>query len=350
MHSLLAGAPVPNTTAFHLLNKKQRLRSDYDLIKHSIKAGLSVILALGFWLISNWPGGLNGIISSLIISIRKNLFEMKNISVHRLIGCFLGGGVALLSLLIFEMNLYDLILVLFFFVWGFSYFMFKWPQYSYIGLQANIALIISLAQEGGPPVLLDPPLQRLGGIIIGIVASFIVANVLWRSDVWTILTRYLDKLYGYMAFNLNQVLLVSGEQLTLHDLANLFWISRGLIESLTDEHLTVKKQGKLTELTQKFESLVITQATISHILVTIDREKANSTAALFNLDLPVYEDHLVALYEQHDKAGGQALGLKLQEFLSGIEKKTAYSKIEDNELRNFLAYVNALNHLAIRVQ
>ncbi len=349
MHALLAGIPV-NKPTFLLINKKQRLRSDYDLIKHSIKAGVSVILALSFWFVSNWPGGLNGIISSLIISIRKNLYDMTNISIYRFIGCFLGGGIALFSLFIFEMNLFDLMMILFFSVWGFSYFMFKYPKYAYIGLQANIALIISLAQEGGPPVLLDPPLQRLAGIIIGIVASFIVANILWRSDVWTILNRYLNKLYNYMTFNLNQIFTVSEGPMTLHDLANLFWLSRGLIEALTEEHLSPKKQTKLTELIQRFESLVFTQAAISHILVTIDREKAKVTAGLFDLNLPLYEQQLVALFEHHDKAGGEALNQQLQAFLDGIEHHSSYSKVEGNDLRNLFAYINALNHLALRIQ
>lgn len=350
MQSLVAGAPQKNKPQFQLITRKERLRNDKDLIKHSIKAGVSVLLALCFWFVSNWPGGLNGIISSLIISIRKNLFDMANISVFRLIGCFLGGGIALLSLFILEMNLYDLIWVLFLSVWGFTYFMFKWPKYSYIGLQANIALVITLAQEGGPPVLLDPPLQRLGGIVIGIVASFIVANILWRSDVWTILHRYLEKLYGCITFNMNQVFSGSGEQIRLYDLTTLFWVSRGLIESLTDEILTLKKQSKLAELTQRFESIVIIQATLSHILITIDKEKAKDTAQSFNLNLPLYERNLVTLYEQHNKEGGQALSHELKEFLAEIESVPAYSQVEDNNLRNFLAYVNALNQLAMRVQ
>ncbi|WP_226905471.1 FUSC family protein [Legionella antarctica] len=349
MHALLAGSSV-SKPKFVLLNKKQRLRSDYDLSKHSIKAGLSVILALSFWLISNWPGGLNGIISSLIISIRKNLYDMTNISIYRFIGCFLGGGIALFSLFIFEMNLFDLMMILFFSVWGFCYFMFKHPKYAYIGLQANIALIISLAQEGGPPILLDPPLQRLAGIIIGIIASFIVANILWRSDVWTILNRYLNKLYNYMTFNMNQIFAVSEGPITLHDLANLFWLSRGLIEALADEHLSLKKQNKLTELTQRFESLVFTQAAISHILVTVDREQAKVTARIFDLNLPLYEHQLVALFEHHDKAGGEALNYQLQGFLDGIEHHLAYSEVEDKDLRNLFAYINALNHLALRIQ
>lgn len=359
MYSLLTKAPVQKTKKFKLLNKQQRLRSDYDLIKQSIKSGLAVILALGFWMVSNWPGGLNGIISSLVISIRKNLFEMTNISIHRVLGCMLGGGIALISLIVFEMNLYDFICVLFFSVWGFSYFMFKLPKYSYIGLQANIALIITLAQEGGPPVVLDPPLQRLAGIMIGIISSFIVANVIWRSDVMTILNRYLNKLYKYMTFNLNQVLLdrtgttespAASEEKSLHDLANLFWLSRGLIESLSNESLSAKKQEQLNNLTHRFESLVVTQATISHILVTINQEKANATAQRMGYDLSSYESNLVHCYQQHDVSGGFALAEKLKGILSEIENNPAFVHESDEDVRNMLAYVNALNQLALRVE
>ncbi|WP_019218217.1 hypothetical protein [Legionella tunisiensis] len=84
-----------------LISLKQQLRHDPDIIKHSIKAGLAAVLALSFWLISNWPGGLNGIISSIVISIRRNLFDMKNISIHRILGCLSGGGVALFPLAFF---------------------------------------------------------------------------------------------------------------------------------------------------------------------------------------------------------------------------------------------------------
>jgi len=350
MQSLLVGESIKSGPKFQLINRKERLRNDNDLIKHSIKAGLSVLLALSFWFVSNWPGGLNGIISSLIISIRKNLYDMTNIGVFRLAGCFLGGGIALLSLFIIEMNLYNLIWVLFLSIWGFTYFMFRWPKYSYIGLQANIALVITLAQEGGPPVLLDPPLERLGGIVIGILASFIVANILWRSDVWTILGRYLDKLHNCLTFNLNQVLLGSGEQMRLHDLANLFWLSRGLIESLSDEVLSASKRSKLTGLAQRFESLVNIQATLSHILVAIDIERANCSAELFHLNLPFYAKNLVTIFERHDKDGGQGLSQQLQDFLLGIDKNPAYFKMVDSEFHNLVAYVNALIQLGMRVE
>lgn len=349
MQSLFSRIPHGMTAKHHILKTQERIRTDVDVIKRSIKAGISVILALGFWMISNWSGGLNGVISSLVLSIRKHLFEMKNVSIHRLLGCIWGGGVALFSLFLTKMTLYDFIFIFFFSIWGFSYFMFKLPKYSYIGLQANIALIISLAQEGGPPVYLAPPLQRLGGIVIGIVTSFIVANLIWRSDVWTMLNRYLDKLYIYIGQNLKQILLSSANQIKLHDLANLFWSSRELLESLADEPLSSKKQNLLTELTKRFESLVIIQATTSHILLTIDREKVEKTAQLLGYELSSYEKAIWSAFEKHDAAHGLKLSHQLQYLLSEMDKKMISFQISDDDLRGFLAYINALNQLVLQI-
>ncbi|MDI1353093.1 MAG: FUSC family protein [bacterium] len=349
MGALLTKGAMPNNSKFKIITKQQRLRFDPDLMKHSFKAGIAVILALLFWLITNWPGGLNGIISSLVISIRKNLYEMKHTSIHRLFGCFLGGGVALLTLHLIEMNLFDFVVVVFFSVWAFSYFMFKWPKYAYIGLQANIALIISLAQEGGPLVLIDPPLQRLGGIVIGIVASFLVANIIWRADTWTILERYLNKINKYTTFNLNQLLANSNEIKTLYHLSSLFWLSRGLLETLEGEHLNVIKQQRHIELKKKFEFLVIIQAIISSMSLTIDIKKAEETAALFGLDLLLYEKKLMRFYEAHDFESGCELSSEINGFLTQSANLSSVVPVENKELKNLIAYLNALNQLACRI-
>lgn len=346
LYSLLEKNPLPKKEEYIFLNKQDRIKSNNDLIQHSMKAGLAVLLALGFWLVSNWPGGINGIISSLVISIRLNLLEMKNVIIHRLIGCTLGGGLALASLALVRMNLYDFIVVLFFSVWGFSYFMFKFPKYSYIGLQANIALIIALAQEGGPPTLLDPPLQRLAGVVIGIVASFIVANILWRTDVWTVLQRYLEKLYHYITFNLQQTLLNNGKK-TLHDLASLFWVARGLIESLGDIQLNSKKQNRLNTIRKRFETLVMTQATISYILSSIDRTQAFATATALNIDLSTYERKIITVYESRNGQEAEQLYQEIDLLKEHITAMPNYLSISFFHIRNLIAYMNALKQLLL---
>ena len=153
-----------------------------------------------------------------------------------------------------------------------------------------------------------------------------------------------------MTYNLSQVLLVSENQKSLQDLVNLFWTSRALIESLAEESLNPTKRSKLTHLTETFKTLVVIQATLSHILATIDREQAHGVAEEFGFDLQTYEQALVSLYDTHDISGGMNLSQQFKDFLVGVEKIPAYSQIEAGGLRNFLAYVNALNQLAVRVQ
>lgn len=316
MNSLLTKTPLEIKPKYQIINRKKPLFADTDLIKESIKGGLSVLLALGFWFISSWSGGLNGIISSLIISIKsKNLFDMKKVSSHRVLGCLLGGGLALLALAWVQITLLDLMILMFFAVWGFSWFMFKFPQQAYMGLQANVALILALAQEGSSPVILDPSLQRLGGIFIGIAASFIAANVLWRTDVWTVLNRYLTKLQKYLIFNFKQVILIQGDKLSLYDLANLFWLTRTLIESLVKENVSAKNQNRLNALIVRFECLVNAQAVISHLLVSIDKLVTPEIAQILRKDLAIYEEQWLKALDENSLEAIKALNTSINNIL-----------------------------------
>ncbi|KTD25056.1 FUSC family protein [Legionella israelensis] len=330
------------------INAQKRLRNDPDIIKHSVRAGITIVLALLIWLASSWPGGINGIISSIVISVRKHLYEMKNISSHRFIGCFIGGGIALTSLALVRMNLYDFIVILLFSVWLFSYFSFKYPQYAYIGLQANIALIITLAQGGGPPHTLAPPLERLAGIIMGIIASFAVGNLLWRTDAWIILRRYLNKLFYYMTENLNTVLCSKKEDVRLHDLTNLFWLSRGLIETLSAQKLSAGKEKQLVGLRNRFEHYVIIQATISYVYSSVNIEKARTTAKNYDLPLTVIETGIIDLYRYKKKKTVPALEKQLQQSFAVIQHMPLKENGSDDELRNILAYLNALKQFFLK--
>lgn len=324
------------------ITRQQQLSSDPDIIKHSIKAGLAAILALVFWLISNWPGGLNGIISSIVISIRKDLFEMKNISFHRFLGCLLGGGVALFPLGFFFLNLYAFILLVFFSVWAFSYFSFKYTKYAYIGLQANIALVICLAQAGGPPTELWPPLERFGGIIIGIVASFIVGNVLWRAHPLTLLARNIRKIYGYLIHNMT---VLFSEKGSLYDLTHLFWLTRGLMESLDGEPLSLRKQKQLQEAKEHFIQLTLIQAALSYIYRGINLEKVHRLAIASGIDVSFIEQELLILYKEPNQGERELIQQKIAAFFD----ETNFEIFEHRTSRkaiNFLSYFKTLKRLS----
>jgi p-hydroxybenzoic acid efflux pump subunit AaeB len=321
------------------ISHQQQLRNDPDIIIHGIKAGLTAILALGFWLLSNWPGGLNGIVSSIVISVRRNLFDMKNIGTHRFIGCMLGGSVFLFSLFFFSINMYLLVLIIFFCVWGFSFFSFKYVPYAYIGLQANMALIIAMAQGGGLPINIAPPLERLGGVIIGIIASFLVANLLWRTDLLTMLQRQLKTLKFNLIENGKEVLLIDKDKRAPYDLANAFWLCRGLLESLDKERLNHPKQLRLSQAKEMRESLVLLQATLNNIDNNIDQQAARKTAEKCGIDLQEIERSIVGLY-QRQCVELSSISQQLDKALTSVLSQINTIALE--EVENCVAYLHSL--------
>ena len=323
----------------------QQLRNDPDIIIHSIKAGLTVILALAFWLLSNWPGGLSGIVSSLVLSVKRNLFEITNVGTHRFIGCFLGGGIFLFSVYYFSINLYLLVLIIFFTVWAFSFFSFKQTNYSYIGLQANIALIMAMAQAGGPTTNIAPPLERLGGIIIGIIATFLVANLLWRTDLLTMLLRQLGKLKHRLIDNCCELLLQDSKNWTFYDLTNSFWLCRGLLESLDKMPLSSSKKMQISHAKQTFETLVHWQVTINSAYENIDKEAAHQTAEQFGVDLTVLEKEVAALYEPENKILPLVVRQKLENNVSKLASGFGEEDLQVKGMENCVAYFHSLQQL-----
>lgn len=327
---VLGVRPLPS---HRVVTAEQQLRRDPDVIRHSIKAGLAAILALAFWLLSNWPGGLNGIVSSIVISIRKNLFEMHNISAFRLLGCILGGGVAFLSLFFFPLNLYLFLLVIFLSVWVFTLFSFKQVAYAYIGLQANLALVIAMAQEGGPPTSMLPPLERLGGVVIGIIASFLVANVFWRTSLLTMLQRQLRTMRRYLLRNVQYVLATNREGRSYYDLMSISWLCRGLLESLPPQN---RKQQHIQQARDEHESLIALHVTVNNILESIDQDAARRTAAMYAVDLSKLEE---GIRDSFDDRG------QLREALITVLQEPRPASVEPLAMENCAAYLYALEQL-----
>lgn len=340
--SLISGGrPLP---AYKIISAQEQLRRDPDVIIHSIKAGLAAILALAFWLLSNWPGGLNGIVSSIVISIRRHLYEMHNISSFRLLGCVLGGGVAFVSLFFFSLDLYLFLLVIFFSVWAFSLFSFKQVDYAYIGLQANFALVIAMAQAGGPPLSMVPALERLGGVVIGIVASFLVANVLWRTNLLTMLQRQLQGLRLRILANARYVLARDKTDYSFYDLISASWLCRSLLDVLpvSDVQTTVKQQ-QIQQAREEHEALVLMQVTINNVLESVDQEQARRTAASLSVDLSALEDGVMMTLDAPMSVGDRAsLRQRLREALALVMSAPEPDLLERE---NCSAYLYALEQM-----
>ncbi|MCF6807068.1 FUSC family protein [Thiotrichales bacterium 19S9-12] len=175
----------PSQEKLSISNSQKIFRSEKNLsiMKESIKNGLGVILALFIWMFTASPGGLQGIISALAVAQPKS--EEHNISTvlhnakNRFLGCFLGGATGLLCLYKLQLNIIFLLIVLFIGSSIFSYITLTSKKYSYLGIQANVAFIITLIQNDIVTTSIVPAMMRLSGIFIGIFSLVLVHLLIW---------------------------------------------------------------------------------------------------------------------------------------------------------------------------
>jgi len=323
-------------------SKKIRIRRDPDVLKQSIKAGLTAVVAVLLWLVSNWPSGIQGIISSLIISQQRNVEDVNRVSMQRFCGCLIGGFIALNLLAATSMNLSLLLIILFFICGFFQYLNLHLKTNSYIFLQANIAIVITLVQAYGPPTSLAPPLQRLAGIFIGILASTLVANSLWRHTRQSFTINRLKKLYALVLHNLN----AAKADDKLHDLTPIITLIRANFDKLP---LSNTNENYL---------LLFNSLTRIHRLIKLQAFAQSSqlkqSAQHLNIDLKEVTEQLLLLLEDHsDRPIGWvndekrlAFNQKLSTLIESSRKNVAKRQLSSENFNELMGYLGSLKSCA----
>ncbi len=185
-----------------------RWRFDKETIQHCIKAGVSITLAVAIWLITGWFNQIQGIISSIVVAQKKTTYDAIAVAWRRLLGCVLGGAVGLFFLYFIIFNIFVLLLLSFIVIWIFSYFTFSSGKYSYIGLQANIAYTITVIASGGPAHTISMPLERLSGIVLGVLAVLLTTYLLWpqhpKKIIHTLMPNIRRQLLAVLSVTLKQ--------------------------------------------------------------------------------------------------------------------------------------------------
>ncbi|CAM3587429.1 FUSC family protein [Legionella longbeachae] len=338
------------------INTSQQLKQDYNVITHSIKAGLTTVLALGLWLFINIPGGLNGIISSIVISARRNLYDMQNTGSMRLLGCLLGGGTGLYIMMTFTMSLYLLLVIIFLTVWAFSLFSFSKPNYAYVGMQANVAIILVMAEHGASVMTALPAIERMAGIVIGIVASFVVANLIWRMSLSDMIYRYLSKLQLNLAHNVACLLADNEKKEKYLDLIDTFWTCRELLSNAEQKYALAHtpraqwtpRQWQIHRARERERLLNSIQVTLNNIRESMDRKRALKSACAYGIDLSVLERKILELY--CSKSSHSILTPDhpyTQQALEILMEVKGLSESNHAELENCAAYVLALEQLEV---
>ncbi|NDV23548.1 FUSC family protein [Desulfovibrio sp. JC022] len=173
--------PSANTDN-HPDTNKMTAKQESELVKQAISLALAMVSVPLIWKWLDLPGVLQIGVTSLIL-LQPTPVETWRKGILRLLGCVTGGSIGLFLLgstaghyLITWGAAYGLLIFIF------SYIDHGDPRCSYMGLQAGIALTLTLVQGLGPGTELGPPITRLCGILAGLILWNIIHALFERNN------------------------------------------------------------------------------------------------------------------------------------------------------------------------
>ncbi|MCB4769187.1 FUSC family protein [Ancylobacter sp. Lp-2] len=146
-------------------------------LKQSYIAALGALVIILAWTFFNLPQLPQVLISSLII-IDADPAASRHRGYQRIIGCIIGGTAGLAVIAIDATEEWWWATMLFLGVFLCARIHLAKSAQTYIGTQSAIAYLVTLVSTG-PPTTLDPPVERLVGIIIGVS---IMTTLVWALN------------------------------------------------------------------------------------------------------------------------------------------------------------------------
>ncbi|MFT6835734.1 MAG: uncharacterized membrane protein YgaE (UPF0421/DUF939 family) [Francisellaceae bacterium] len=150
---------------------------DIKNIKNAVVAGVMVYLAPLFWASIGWLD-YSQIAITIFICLTLNQTSSKFKGVQRLSGCFIGAIVTLFILGLNIQNYIFMCIAIFIAMYIFQYFMAGNNKISYFGLQASIPLALGLVYGLTPVFTVEPAIDRLASIFIGVLTVIVIEMII----------------------------------------------------------------------------------------------------------------------------------------------------------------------------
>ncbi len=147
-----------------------------DVMHFSLRVGVAAILAYVAYEGMAWPGLSTAVWTTLIVA-QATLGASLQKAFLRLLGAVLGGAIGILTIVVLMPVMTSLASLLV--VTTAVFFLAAWimvgsARISYVGIQIGFAFALSVLNEPGPTTDLAPARDRVAGIILGILTSFLV--------------------------------------------------------------------------------------------------------------------------------------------------------------------------------
>ncbi len=147
---------------------------------HAIRSGVTVALLPVVWSAFDLPGASQMAITLVAVLATPVMTDLHAThrrvierGLHRLLGCLLGGLLALALLGLSFSIVLSWMSALACGVWLFAYLQHGTHDATYVGTQAGVVFIITLVQGSGPPESILPGIDRFAGVSLGLLILFL---------------------------------------------------------------------------------------------------------------------------------------------------------------------------------
>jgi len=166
------------------------LGAQWPAVLHGARSAIAVVVVLQAWLLLNLPEVTQMAITVAVVMSAPVVADggigtrhaVAQRSLHRFMGCLLGGIVALACLALNVTSFPWWLAMIGASVWVGMHIQVGRHGVGYVGTQAAFVFVVTLIQGSRPPDSIMPGLDRFIGITGGLGILLIVSMLLWPSD------------------------------------------------------------------------------------------------------------------------------------------------------------------------
>ena len=166
------------------------LGAQWPVVLHAVRAAISVVAVMMIWILIDLPQVTEmaitvAIVMAAPIAAGGGLATRHAVavrSIHRVIGCLIGGVIALGCLALNVTAFPWWLAMIGAAVWVGMHVQIGKHGVGYVGTQAAFVFIVTLIQGAAPPASIMPGIDRFAGITGGLAILLVVSLLLWPSD------------------------------------------------------------------------------------------------------------------------------------------------------------------------
>ncbi|MPZ36102.1 MAG: hypothetical protein GEV13_34965 [Rhodospirillales bacterium] len=166
------------------------LGAQWPVVLHGVRSAIAVCAVLAIWMALEVTQVTEMAITVAVVMAAPVVADgglgtrhaIAVRSLHRFLGCLLGGIVALLCLALDVQSFVWWLGMIGAAVWIGMHIQVGPHGVGYVGTQAAFAFIVTLIQGASPPDSIMPGVDRFAGIVGGLAILLVVSLVLWPSD------------------------------------------------------------------------------------------------------------------------------------------------------------------------